>query len=113
MATDISVLARRRPVTLARRFRAYSLSAGVRRDRVLFALTLVAALGFLLAILTWPGQVPTITVAPLILLSGLYLANRHLVALYVVLAEHIGGTLVTADERLARSPGLTISTIVP
>jgi len=34
-------------------------------------------------------------------------------ALYVVLAEHIGGTLVTADERLARSPGLTISTIVP
>ena len=34
-------------------------------------------------------------------------------ALYVVLAEHIGGTLVTAHERLARSPGLTISTIVP
>jgi predicted nucleic acid-binding protein len=34
-------------------------------------------------------------------------------ALYVVLAEHIGGTLVTADERLARSPGLTIPTIVP
>ena len=34
-------------------------------------------------------------------------------ALYVVLAEHIGGTLVTADESLARSPGLTISTIVP
>ena len=34
-------------------------------------------------------------------------------ALYVVLADHIGATLVTADERLARSPGLTISTIVP
>jgi predicted nucleic acid-binding protein len=34
-------------------------------------------------------------------------------ALYVVLAEHIDATLVTADERLARSPGLTISTIVP
>ncbi|MCG8318510.1 MAG: type II toxin-antitoxin system VapC family toxin [Cytophagales bacterium] len=34
-------------------------------------------------------------------------------ALYVVLAEHIGATLVTADDRLARSPGLTISTIVP
>lgn len=34
-------------------------------------------------------------------------------ALYVVLAEHIGATLVTADERLARSPGLAITTIVP
>jgi predicted nucleic acid-binding protein len=34
-------------------------------------------------------------------------------ALYVVLAEHIGAALVTADERLARSPGLAISTIVP
>ncbi len=34
-------------------------------------------------------------------------------AVYVVLAEHIDATLVTADERLARSPGLTISTIVP
>ena len=32
-------------------------------------------------------------------------------ALYVVLAEHLGATLVTFDERLARSPGLTISTI--
>jgi len=28
-------------------------------------------------------------------------------------AEHIGATLVTADERLARSPGLAITTIVP
>jgi predicted nucleic acid-binding protein len=34
-------------------------------------------------------------------------------ALYVVLAEHLSATLVTADERLVRSPGLTISTIIP
>ena len=34
-------------------------------------------------------------------------------ALYVVLAEHIGASLVTADERLARSPGLIVPTIVP
>ncbi|MBN9607424.1 MAG: type II toxin-antitoxin system VapC family toxin [Actinomycetales bacterium] len=27
-------------------------------------------------------------------------------AAYVALAEHIGGTLVTADERIARSPGI-------
>jgi predicted nucleic acid-binding protein len=34
-------------------------------------------------------------------------------ALYVVLAEHIGASLVTADWRLARSPGLVVPTIVP
>ena len=34
-------------------------------------------------------------------------------ALYVVLAEHIAATLVTAEERLARSFGLAIPTIVP
>lgn len=34
-------------------------------------------------------------------------------AVYVVLAEHLGAALVTADERLARSPNLTVSTIVP
>ena len=34
-------------------------------------------------------------------------------ALYVVLAEHIGASLVTADARLARSPGLVVPTIVP
>ncbi|KGN40315.1 membrane protein [Knoellia aerolata DSM 18566] len=71
---------------MARRFRAYTLAAGARRDRVLFALALVVALGFILAIFTWPGRFPSITVAPLILLSGLYLSNRHLVALYIVIA---------------------------
>ena len=68
MATDVTVLSRRRPTTLARRFRAYTLAAGARRDRVLFTLALVVAFGFILAIFTWPGRFPTITVAPLILL---------------------------------------------
>ena len=86
MATEVSVIARRRPTVLARRFSAYTLSAGAGRDRVLFAIALTVTLAVLAAILTWPGRFPTITVAPLILLSGLYLANRHLVALYVVLA---------------------------
>jgi len=89
-------------LTLARRFSAYALSAGPRRDRVLFALALAVALVFLLAIVTWPGRFPTITVAPLILLSGLYLANRHLVALYIVLA--VG--LAIATPRLPL-PGAT------
>ncbi len=86
MATDVSVLARRRPLTLARRFSAYALSAGPRRGRVLFALALAVALLLLLAISTWPGRFPAITIAPLILLSGLYLSTRHLVGLYVVLS---------------------------
>lgn len=34
-------------------------------------------------------------------------------ALYVVLAEHLDATLVTADERLARAPGVTVSMITP
>lgn len=86
MATDVSVLAHRRPSTRARRYRAYTLGAGARRDRIVLALALVVSLCFLLAILTWPGRFPTVTMAPLILLSGLYLPNRHLVALYIVIA---------------------------
>jgi predicted nucleic acid-binding protein len=34
-------------------------------------------------------------------------------ALYVVLAQHLDATLVTADERLARAPSLGVLTIVP
>lgn len=34
-------------------------------------------------------------------------------ALYVVLAQHLDATLVTADERLARTPSLGVVTIVP
>jgi predicted nucleic acid-binding protein len=34
-------------------------------------------------------------------------------ALYVVLAEQVGATLVTADLNLAGSPGLVVATITP
>lgn len=34
-------------------------------------------------------------------------------ALYVVLAEQLGATLVTADRNLARSPGLKVPTVTP
>ena len=34
-------------------------------------------------------------------------------AVYVVLAERLDATLVTADERLSRSPGLDVPTIIP
>lgn len=34
-------------------------------------------------------------------------------ALYVVLAEHLNATLVTSDLRLARSPNLNVTVIVP
>ncbi|CAN7382987.1 PP2C family protein-serine/threonine phosphatase [Knoellia sp. LjRoot47] len=85
MATDVTVLVRRRPLTVARRFRTYALD-GHRRDWVVFGIYGVAAGALIATILTFPGRFPTVTVAPLILLSGLYLATRHLVAIYVVLA---------------------------
>jgi predicted nucleic acid-binding protein len=34
-------------------------------------------------------------------------------ALYVVLARHLDGSLVTADRRLANAPGLPVRTITP
>lgn len=86
MASDVSVLARRRPSTLVRRFRAYTLAPGPRRDRIVFAVALLVALCFIAAVLAWPGRFPTVAMTPLILLSGLYLTSRHLVALYVVIA---------------------------
>lgn len=33
--------------------------------------------------------------------------------LYVALARHLGATLVTADKRLAKAPGLNVSVVVP
>ena len=44
-------------------------------------------------------------------------ALRHAVtvndACYVVLARHLGATLVTGDLRLARTPQLDVPTLVP
>lgn len=86
MATDVTVLARRAPATLSRRLVGVLPAAGPRRDRlVLLGLALISLI-FVLAVLAWPHRVPIVTLAPVILLSGLYLPHRHLVGLYVVMA---------------------------
>ncbi|GAA4125568.1 PP2C family protein-serine/threonine phosphatase [Knoellia locipacati] len=85
MATDVTVLVRRRPLTVARRFRAYGIT-GPRRDWVVFASFAVLSVALIATVFTFPGRFPTVTIAPLVLLSGLYLPTRHLVAIYVFLA---------------------------
>lgn len=85
MATDVTVLVRRRPRTVARRYRAYAL-AGPRRDWVAFAFFAALSIVLITTILSFPGRFPTVTIAPLVLLSGLYLPTRRLVAIYVFLA---------------------------
>jgi hypothetical protein len=72
-------------LTVARRFQAYVLT-GPRRDWIVFAGFMLVACAFVAAVLAFPGRFPTVTVAPLIVLSGLYLPNRHLVALFIFLA---------------------------
>lgn len=60
------------------------------------------------------GRVHRAQVRPL--LQRAWARKGHLTiadALYVVLAEELGATLVTADMNLARSPGLTIPTLTP
>lgn len=50
------------------------------------------------------------------LLASAWAKRGHLTigdALYVVLGEQLGATLVTADLNLARSPGLAVQTITP
>ena len=91
MATDVTVLVRRRPMTVARRFQIYALT-GPRRDWIVFVGFLLLAVALISVFLEFPGRFPTVAIAPLILLSGLYLPNRQLVALYVLLA--IGMSLV-------------------
>lgn len=97
MATDVSVLTRRAPSTLIRRLRVTVAAAAPLRDRIVFAVLALIALSFVLLIMGWPTLVPVVTLAPLILLSGLYLPHRHLVALYVV----IGVGIATTIPRLA------------
>jgi predicted nucleic acid-binding protein len=60
------------------------------------------------------GQVHRVQVRPL--LAESWKRRGHLTiadGLYLVLAEQLGATLVTADRRLAASPGLAVSTITP
>lgn len=60
------------------------------------------------------GDVHRAQVRPL--LAEAWTRRGHLTiadALYVVLAEHLEATLVTADLNLARSPGLRVPTITP
>lgn len=55
------------------------------RDRFVFALLAVLALLFVLAVLAWPDRIPLASMAPLILVAGLYLSHRNLIALYVLI----------------------------
>ncbi|PRY56342.1 stage II sporulation protein E [Knoellia remsis] len=96
MATDLSVLSRRDPTTLTRRLGPVVASAGPRRDRLVFSLLVLLAFVFVLAVVAWPTRVPLVALAPFILLSGLYLPHRHLVALYIIIV--VG--LCTAAPRL-------------
>ena len=60
------------------------------------------------------GTVHRAQVRPLLRVA--WMRRGHLTiadGLYIVLAEQLEATLVTADLRLARSPGLTVSTITP
>ncbi|WP_353953255.1 PP2C family protein-serine/threonine phosphatase [Knoellia sp. S7-12] len=93
MATDVSVLARRSPTTLSRRLVRTVAAAAPLHDRIVFAVLALIALAFVLAVLAWPTRVPIATLAPLILLSGLYLPRRHLLSLYVVIGIGITATI--------------------
>lgn len=101
MATDLSVLARRAPSTLSRRLGGTVAAAAPRRDRIVFALLALIALAFVAAVLGLPGRVPIVTLAPVILLSGLYLPHRHLLGLYGLIGIAILSTI-------PRSPGGTV-----
>lgn len=93
MATDVSVLARRAPTTLSRRLGGTVAAAAPMRDRIVFAVLAVIALAFVLAVMGWPTRVPIVTLAPVIVLSGLYLPHRHLIGMFVVIGIGIAATL--------------------
>lgn len=111
MATDVSVLARRSPATLARRLSAPSVATGPHRERlVLLVIALLSAL-FVLAVVSWPAQIPLMALTPLVLLSGLYLPHRQLVGLYAVMAICVF-TLIPRLHGTAASIALSVSALV-
>jgi predicted nucleic acid-binding protein len=59
---------------------------------------------------------PTRRVAVKPLVPEAWLLRHNLTiadALYVIVAQHLGASLVTTDTRLANAPGLPVSTITP
>ncbi|WP_052109288.1 PP2C family protein-serine/threonine phosphatase [Knoellia sinensis] len=94
MATDVSVLTRRTPA-LTRRLGHPAIAVGPRRDRVVFVILAFVALLFVLAVMVWPTRIPLVSLAPLVLLSGLYLSDRHLVGLYILIGI---GVLATVPQ---------------
>lgn len=105
MATDVSVLARTAPTTITRRLGGTVAAAGPRRDRIVFAVLAIIALAFVVAVSAWPMRIPIVVLAPVILLSGLYLPQRHLLGLYVVIGIGVGVTV-------PRMPGTDMSRII-
>lgn len=93
MATDVSVLARRAPATLTRRLWGSMPAAGPRRDRLVLVVLALLALTYVLLVMGRPSRVPIVTLAPLILLSGLYLPHRHLMGLYVFIGLGAAATI--------------------
>jgi predicted nucleic acid-binding protein len=75
-----------------------------------------AALGRVQAVLTRLISTPTRQVAVKPLMAEAWSLRHNLTiadALYVVLARHLDGPLVTADRKLANAPGLPVRTITP
>ncbi|WP_053204474.1 type II toxin-antitoxin system VapC family toxin [Jiangella muralis] len=84
----------------------------IRRDVLRGDLTDTQAGQLVTGLVRWPLNVAR--VAPLI--SDAW-TMRHTITihdgLYVALARHIGATLVTADRKLAKAPGMDVPVIAP
>lgn len=101
MATDVSVLARRSPVTLTRRLGRSMSVVGPRRERLIFRTLTVLGFMVCFAVVLWPLSVPIVVLAPLILVSGLYLPHRPLRVLYVAIGL---GILLTIPRLSGTTP---------
>ncbi len=85
-------------------------SAGIRRAEQRGEIPTAKAMVAFAELTSTPMQPVSITP----LLAEAWARRGHLTiadALYVILAEHLGATLVTTDEKLAKSPGLSVATI--